>query len=248
MTAARSNEIAVNTGWLRRARSDVRRRQFEKRELNRNRQSLLWLIALAATLLAAYRCHAQTNGAGPQPPVISGPRPDGPAPDIRRVESRTTNGVAAPKGPITFKTAEPAPEGFDAWDLLWRGPRRDPETPLEAVVLQADGKEYARQEFSAYPGPSDQIQSSFSPGFAGGDPKALYNQPIRIRFSVSRGPLTFVPADVKSFQFRFFKKDANGDVDWRKPFKTIEAVMEPMIAPLPAGPTNQLNSAGPPPK
>jgi hypothetical protein len=128
---------------------------------------------------------------------------------------------------VTFKTAEPAPDGFDAWDFVWKGPKRAPNINLESVVLDPAGNEYARQEFVAYPGKSDSVHSSFSAGFAGGDPKVFYHQPIRISFRVARGGLLFLPSDILAFKFRFFKKDAHGDVDWRKPFQALDAVQEP---------------------
>jgi hypothetical protein len=124
---------------------------------------------------------------------------------------------------VTFKTAQPAPDAFDAWDFVWKGPKRDANVTLDGVVLQPDGTEYARQDFEAFPGKSENIQSSFSPGFAGGDPKVFYRQPIRFCFRVTKGDLAFAPADQKSFKFRFYKKDARGDVDWRIPFETVEA-------------------------
>src|SRR5689334_16735751 len=80
---------------------------------------------------------------------------------------------------LAFKTAEPAPDGFDSWDFVWKGPKRALNSDLEELVLQPDGREYAKQEFAAYPGNSDSIHSSFSPGFAGGDPKVFWHQPIR---------------------------------------------------------------------
>ena len=127
---------------------------------------------------------------------------------------------------VTFKTAQPAPEAFDAWDFVWKGPRRDANVVLGSVVLQPDGREYARQDFEAFPGKSESIQSSFSPGFAGGDPKVFYRQPIRFCFRVTKGDLTFAAADQKLFKFQFYKKDAHGDVDWRIPFETIEAAQD----------------------
>ena len=89
-----------------------------------------------------------------------------------------------------------------------------------------DGQEYARQDFEAFPGNSENIRTSFSPGFAGGDPKVFYHQPIRFAFRVSKGDLTFATNDLKGFKFRFFKKEATGDVDWRIPFQTITATLE----------------------
>jgi hypothetical protein len=97
---------------------------------------------------------------------------------------------------------------------------------LESVVLQPDGTQYAKQDFAAYPGNSENIQSSFSAGFAGGDPKVFWHQPIRVRFAVNKGALVFAPADMKTFKFRFFKKGSNGEVDWRTPFQAIAAVPE----------------------
>ena len=126
---------------------------------------------------------------------------------------------------VTFKTAKPAPEDFDAWDFIWKGPKRSPAANLQAEVLQPDGSLYAKQSFIAYPGKSDAVHTSFSPGFAGGDPKVFYHQTIRIRFRVDKGAVVFALPDIKTFQFRFFKKDANGDIDWRLPFDKIEAVV-----------------------
>ena len=127
---------------------------------------------------------------------------------------------------VTFKMATPAPEAFDAWDFVWKGPKRSPAANLQAEVIQPDGGLYAKQDFIAYPGKSDPIHTSFSPGFAGGDPKVFFHQTIRIRFRVEKGALVFVPADIKTFHFRFFKKDSTGDIDWRLPFENIEAVLD----------------------
>ena len=127
---------------------------------------------------------------------------------------------------MTLRTAQPAPDDFEAWDFVWKGPKRGLNVDLEMTVIQPDGKEYARQGFAAYPGKSDGIQSSFSPGFAGGDPKVFFRQPIRLSFRVEKDSLSFPPAEIKLFKFRFFKKEPNGDVDWRKPFQTVDAVAE----------------------
>src|SRR4051812_28965320 len=98
---------------------------------------------------------------------------------------------------VILKTAEPAPDDFDAWDFVWKGPKRGLNVDLEMTVLQPDGKEYAKQGFAAYPGKSDGIQSSFSPGFAGGDPKVFFRQPIRLSFRVEKDSLSFPPAEIK---------------------------------------------------
>ena len=135
-------------------------------------------------------------------------------------------GALAEHQAVTFKTAQAAPDGFDAWDFVWKGPKRAATVNLQEVVLQPNGQEYAKQDFAAYPGKSDTVQSSFSPGFAGGDPKVFYNQPIRIAFRVEKGGVAFGTNDIKSFKFRFFKKDSNGDVDWRTPFQKIDALVE----------------------
>ena len=127
---------------------------------------------------------------------------------------------------VTFKTAEAAPGAFDAWDFAWRGPKRDANKALEAVVLAPDGGQYWKQIFAAFPGPSEKIETSYSPGFAGGDPKILQGQAIRVRFRVEQGEPSFSQADVAGFKFDFFKRDARGDVDWRVPFKTVAAVKE----------------------
>lgn len=127
---------------------------------------------------------------------------------------------------VTVRTAQLAPAGFEAWDFVWRGPKRDTNTPLEVTVLQPDGAAYASQTFGGYPAKSENIRSSFSPGFVGGDPKVFHQQTIRLRFHVPRGNISFLPGDSKVFKFRFFNKAPKGDVEWRKPFQTVEAVIE----------------------
>lgn len=121
---------------------------------------------------------------------------------------------------VTFKTAENAPEGFDAWSFLWKLSSYDPDGHLEYVVTQPDGKEYFRWTAKPEYGTMRGGTSDFSAGLAGGDPAVLYGKEIRVTFRVTKGDLVFDP-DPKLYSFKFYKGGKRGTV-----MKTIEAVME----------------------
>lgn len=121
---------------------------------------------------------------------------------------------------VTFKTAENAPEGFDAWSFLWKLSSYDPDGHLEYIVTQPDSKEYYKWVAKPEHGTMRGGKSDFAPGFAGGDPSIFYGKEIRITFQVTKGDLAFDP-DPNLYSFKFYKGGHKGTV-----VKTIGAVME----------------------
>ncbi|MDD5064838.1 MAG: hypothetical protein PHQ35_08805 [Phycisphaerae bacterium] len=102
---------------------------------------------------------------------------------------------------VMFKTAEKAPDDFNAWTFHWKAPSREPDAKLEYVVIQPDGKEYFKYDVSKVE-EGTVCRSDFKPGFAGGDPRVFYNQNITIIFKVTKGDLVFDPNYKYFFDFR----------------------------------------------
>jgi len=98
---------------------------------------------------------------------------------------------------VIFKTAEPAPSGFDSWTFFWTGPEVDPDAIFQYIVIQPDGEEYFRYQFRVKKG--QDIRSDFKKGFAGGDPKVFYNQHVIFKMIVDKGEIKFP----ENAQFRF---------------------------------------------
>jgi len=122
---------------------------------------------------------------------------------------------------VTFKTAKPAPDGFDAWTFFWKVPTIDVESRLDYTVLRPDGNEYYSQNDIARIKitPGTQNESGFKPGFFGGDPAVFYNKDIRFSVRVTKGDMLFDPND--KFSFTFYKGGFKGTV-----IESIDAVME----------------------
>ena len=127
---------------------------------------------------------------------------------------------------VTFKSAEPAPEAFDAWSFKWMTPTKDPDANLWYVVIQPDGQEYFRYDLPNS-AESHSTRSDFRAGSAGGDPRVFYNEYIRFSVWASKGKLVFSQSDSVRFKFEFFKKNPDGKIDWKKPFKIIDSNIEP---------------------
>jgi hypothetical protein len=117
---------------------------------------------------------------------------------------------------VTFKTAEPAPDGFDAWEFFWTAPTINPAAQFDYVVLQPDGNEHCRYDLSKYKG---KMRSDFKQGFAGGNPAVFYNKDIRFSVRVTKGDMLFDANDKSSFTF--YKGGFKGTV-----IESIDAVME----------------------
>ncbi len=123
----------------------------------------------------------------------------------------TAQSDSASEKQVTFRTAEKAPSGFNAWTFYWKAPSREPGEKLEYVVIQPDGKEYFKLDVSRVKAGTP-VRSDFKLGFAGGDPRVFYNQNVTIAFKVTKGRLVFDPNYKYFFEFRTEKK--------------VEAVME----------------------
>ncbi len=112
---------------------------------------------------------------------------------------------------VTFRTAEKAPDDFNAWTFYWKAPSIELDAKFEYVVIQPDGKEYFKLDVSKVK-EGTVCRSDFKPGFAGGDPHVFYNQNVTITFKVTKGSLVFDPNWKYFFEFRKEKR--------------VEAVME----------------------
>ncbi|MGD0784821.1 MAG: ankyrin repeat domain-containing protein [Sedimentisphaerales bacterium] len=134
------------------------------------------------------------------------------------------NEISSPNN-ITFKSAEPAPDKFDAWSFRWITPAIDPDAKLWYVVIQPDGQEYFRYDLAASAA-NRNMRSDFKAGFSGGDPRIFFKEHIRFIVHVSKGKMVFPPAGSVRFKFEFFQNNAEGKIDWKNPFKTIDAVSD----------------------
>lgn len=124
---------------------------------------------------------------------------------------------------ITFCTAEEAPAQFDAWSFSWRAPRLTKGAELEYAVLGPDGTELARAGlFGFRRGKSMRVDF-------GGEGGARAVTPFRGRhvtfvMRVRKGHVMF-PSSA-AFTFTFYRQDAEGRIDWNKPFSTIPALAD----------------------
>ncbi|MDD5065127.1 MAG: ankyrin repeat domain-containing protein [Phycisphaerae bacterium] len=125
---------------------------------------------------------------------------------------------------ITFKSAEPAPEAFDAWSFRWMGPVGEPNAKFWYVVIQPDGKEYFRYDLPILA--RGRLRSDFGVGIAGGDPSVFYKEYIHFSVFASKGKPAFSQSDSAGFKFEFYQKNAEGKIEWKKPFKTIDSVID----------------------
>lgn len=126
---------------------------------------------------------------------------------------------------IVFKTAERAPAQFDAWTFYWIAPKIQAfDGTLDYVVLLPDNKEhYAYRDLMVDPGGT--ARSDFGEGMPGGDVAPLQGQHIRVMFRVNPGKFKF-NSNPGNYSFGFYKRGADGKINWGMPFMTIPAVVE----------------------
>jgi len=144
--------------------------------------------------------------------------------DENKIEKPATNELSSPNN-ITFKSAEPAPEAFDAWCLEGMTPIGDANAAFWSVVIQPDGQECDRRDYPISV-TNRYYKSYFKPGSSGFNPRVFYKEYIRFSIRADKGNVVFQQSDIANFKFQFFRKNAAGQINWN-PFKTIDAVIEP---------------------
>ena len=126
---------------------------------------------------------------------------------------------------LTFRTVEPAPEDFDAFEFFWAPPYVDKDAQVTLRVLDAAGREQQRWDgVSGAHGRSRHSVWADAPEQPV-DLKTFRGGKISVVLEVSKGTMKFPPGT--EFAFAFYRKDANGEIAWQKPYKTIAAVTEP---------------------
>ena len=124
---------------------------------------------------------------------------------------------------VRFRTAEPAPQQFDAWTFFWRGPRLESfDADLQYVVLLPDGTEHHVYDDLVVEA-GGHVRSDFAEEFSGGDPRPLHGQPITIEFRASEGRMKF--SRTGEYSFAFYERTAEGTIDWQQPFAKVDAVV-----------------------
>jgi tetratricopeptide (TPR) repeat protein len=124
---------------------------------------------------------------------------------------------------LIFKTKKDAPTSFDSFTFFWKSPRIDLFAKLEFALIKPDGT-VVYSKISGDYWQSSAIRSDWSPDSLGADFSAFFSNPIRVRFRVSKGDVDF--PDLHTFRFAFYRKKADGKIDWEKPFATIDAVRQ----------------------
>lgn len=141
----------------------------------------------------------------------------------------TNRGTGKLPRQVTFHSAVEAPSGFDAWTFFWMAPHRsDPDSRMEAIVMQPDGKEYFRYAITGLRGGGGSVRSDFIKDWPGGDPATLAGGIVRFTLKVDRGGMNFYP-DSSLYKFAFYTKSDSGGlggIDWAKPFMYVPAIME----------------------
>jgi len=113
--------------------------------------------------------------------------------DLRTYVAGSDTTVESPFAGTTvrFRTAEPAPQQFDAWCFFWRGHRLESfDADLQYAVLLPDGTEhYVYDDLVVETG--GRVQSAFAEELNGGDPRPFWGQPITVEFRASDGRIKF---------------------------------------------------------
>lgn len=123
-----------------------------------------------------------------------------------------------------FRTAEPAPDRFDAWAFLWEGCRGNTNTEWEMVIYQPDGEVYWGKNLSGLETNFAEIRSDFGNGPGNPDSAVFEGKVIEVIFRVVQGEGQLASPD--DFRFEFFRTNSNGSINWEQPAKTIPAINE----------------------
>ena len=132
---------------------------------------------------------------------------------------------------VTFTTSEPAPLAFDAWTFFWEYPAVERfDADIEYIVPLPNGKQYYVYDLGMPPA-GGSVRSDFSGVMrnpAGTNKldmvKPFQGKHISIGFHPSKGRIRF--SRNVGYQFVFYKKDEKGKINWRKPFKKVDAAVE----------------------
>ena len=133
--------------------------------------------------------------------------------------------IAAPLmgSEIRFTTAEPAPTDIDAFTFYWMAPAMEQfDTQVARILVLANGKEQIVDDDVLWP-MGDQIRSDVSGqnSLMEPNPTQFRGRNITMVFRTKNGRIRF-PKGCCSFAFD--KKGQDGKINWRQPFKQINAI------------------------
>ena len=124
---------------------------------------------------------------------------------LERTKAPTTDQAVAAKpkftATVTFKTATKAPDSFDRFTFFWAAPTVEPDTLMDYVVVQPDGKEYIKYNVSTVLSPGSSIRSDFFPGVNVSNVSVFFGQDIKVIVRVTKGDIRFDPNDKGYFLF-----------------------------------------------
>ncbi len=122
---------------------------------------------------------------------------------------------------IRFTTAEPAPTDIDAFTFFWMAPSLEHfDTQVARILLLANGKEHIVDDDVMWP-VGEQIRSDVYGLVFPNDPAQFRGHNITMLFRAKNGRIRF-PKGCCSFAF--YKKGSDGKINWRQPFKQIDAI------------------------
>jgi len=158
-------------------------------------------------------------------PAAEGASPVEPATPFVPVKSERVieNGDGLPvraQCEITYRTAEPAPEHFDAWRFMRTTPVAEEAAQTAYVVWRPDGKEHFRRGFhDAQPGAG--AESCFVREGPAGDPEIFFGEHVAI--TLYANTTRMVSPRHASFRPPYFSFRRGGS-NWRLPSRAIAAV------------------------
>ena len=141
-----------------------------------------------------------------------------------------TTAPTSPSGPmigteVRLTTVEPAPADYDAFTFFWTSPASERfETQITSVLVLPDGTEQVWiGDIVMSAGQSVRSDVSEGGDSVVADPRLFRNKNMTIIYRSKNGRMRFPAKD--RFSFSFHKADADGKINWRHPYKDIEATV-----------------------
>jgi len=125
---------------------------------------------------------------------------------------------------IVFRSSAPAPAEFDAFSFFYRGPLLERfSTQVTMSFRLPDGNEHAVTDDLLVQACSH-LRTDVSDRNPTVNPRQYRGKPITVLFRSRNGRIRFRSDD--DYSFAFFQKDAKGQINWRQPFQTVDAVAQ----------------------
>ena len=122
---------------------------------------------------------------------------------------------------VVFRTAGPAPDDFDGFTFFWGAPEVAPDdAEVEWGFILPDGTEHIMHGCRAGP-PGTTFRTDVCPDHPAGDARQYRGRQIRMLFRSPSGRIRLRGA---RYEFAFHKANIDGDITWRKPFRTVDAI------------------------